>query len=98
MRWPSHTLGMVALASTLLAVPVGAQQALTPAQWREDLHGWIARIKERLNRVRSPFRSAEHFEIEDIIDPRDTRPNLCRWVNLAWAALRPGSQGFTYRP
>ncbi len=38
------------------------------------------------------------FEIEDIIDPRDTRPNLCRWVNLARGALRPGSHGFTYRP
>ena len=33
----------------------------------------IDRIRDRLNRFRSPFRSAEVFEIEDVIDPRDTR-------------------------
>jgi len=40
--------------------------------------------------VRSPFRSAEHFSIEDIIDPRDTRPLLCEFADLAWARLSAG--------
>ena len=53
---------------------------------------------ERLNRVRSPFRSAEYFEIEEIIDPRDTRPILCRWAKLAAGSLTVGPQAFTYRP
>ena len=40
-------------------------------------------IEERLNRLRSPFRTAEAFGIEEIIDPRDTRPLLTDWVSLA---------------
>ena len=42
-----------------------------------------AEIEERLNAVRSPFRTAERFMIEDIIDPRDTRPLLCEWTARA---------------
>jgi hypothetical protein len=37
--------------------------------------------------VRSPFRVAEAFGVEEIIDPRDTRPLLCEFANLA-AKLR----------
>jgi hypothetical protein len=44
-------------------------------------------IEERLNRVRSPFRVADVFGVEEIIDPRDTRPLLCEFANLA-ARLR----------
>ncbi len=58
----------------------------------------LEKIKERLNRVRSPFRSAEFFEIENIIDPRDTRSKLCHWAQLARRALKPGPTAFTYRP
>tara|TARA_B100002003_G_scaffold190901_1_gene179911 strand:+ start:761 stop:2311 length:1551 start_codon:yes stop_codon:yes gene_type:complete len=64
----------------------------------EDYEGHLAKIKERLNQLRSPFRSAEYFEIEEIIDPRDTRPNLCRWADIAYRALKPGAASFTYRP
>ena len=44
-------------------------------------------IRTRLDAVRSPFRTAERFGIEDIIDPRDTRPLLCEWVRDAYALL-----------
>ncbi len=44
-------------------------------------------IRDRLNKVRSPFRSAEKFSMEDIIDPRDTRPLLCEFADLAWRKL-----------
>jgi acetyl-CoA carboxylase carboxyltransferase component len=42
-----------------------------------------AQIEERLNAVRSPFRTAERFGVEEIIDPRDTRPILCDWAEHA---------------
>jgi len=44
-------------------------------------------IAERLNKLSSPFRSAEVFSIEEIIDPRDTRTLLCDWVNTAYRLL-----------
>ena len=53
----------------------------------EDYDAHLATIRERLNRVRSPFRTAERFGIEDIIDPRDTRPLLCEFAELAWRKL-----------
>ena len=40
-------------------------------------------IENRLKAIDSPFRSAEAFNIEDIIDPRDTRPLLCEFVEMA---------------
>ncbi|MEL6237834.1 MAG: methylmalonyl-CoA carboxyltransferase, partial [Pseudomonadota bacterium] len=52
-----------------------------------DPEAELTRIKERLNKVTSPFRSAERFNVEDIIDPRDTRPLLCEFAELAWRRL-----------
>ena len=55
-------------------------------------------ITERLNAVRSPFRTAEAFDIEEIIDPRDTRPLLCRWANLVAPVRKTGRFTHGYRP
>ena len=44
-------------------------------------------IEEMLNELRSPFRTAEAFGIEEIIDPRDTRSLLCEWVETAYELL-----------
>jgi len=45
-------------------------------------------IEARLRPLTSPYRTAEAFAIEDIIDPRETRPVLCRLVELAETRLR----------
>jgi acetyl-CoA carboxylase carboxyltransferase component len=44
-------------------------------------------IEAKLDGMRSPFRTAEAFGIEEIIDPRDTRPLLCEWVVTAYDLL-----------
>ena len=51
-----------------------------------------------LTTVRSPFRTAEAFDIEEIIDPRDTRPLLCEFAHLAAPLRRPGRRGRAMRP
>ena len=38
--------------------------------------------------MRSPFRTAERFGVEEIIDPRDTRPLLCDWAERAHELVR----------
>jgi acetyl-CoA carboxylase carboxyltransferase component len=53
-------------------------------------------IEERLSKFRSPFRTAEAFGVEDIIDPRDTRPLLCEWIQAAYERL-PSMLGPTRR-
>jgi acetyl-CoA carboxylase carboxyltransferase component len=63
-----------------------------------DYDEHLAKIKDRLNRLRSPFRSAEFFEIEEIIDPSKTRSYLCHWAKLARSASRTDPPKFGYRP
>ena len=58
----------------------------------------LKELEEKLNHVRSPFRTAEKFSIEDIIDPRDTRKELCYWISLASKNLTSGPVSFGMRP
>ena len=92
ISWPSGDWGSLPIEG---GIEVAYKAELAAA---EDYDAHLKSLKERLNRLRSPFRSAEYFEIEEIIDPRDTRAHLCRWVKLARAALRPGPVAFPYRP
>ena len=67
-----------------------ASRPPTGASWRRrtDPVALRAEIEERLNAVRSPFRTAERFGVEEIIDPRDTRPLLCDWAERAHELVR----------
>ena len=58
----------------------------------------MAEIEERLMALKSPFRSAEAFGIEEIIDPRETRPLLCDFARLAEPLRTPGPRAFAMRP
>ena len=58
----------------------------------------LAEIEERLNALRSPFRSAERFWVEEIIDPRRTRALLCDFAKLAEPLRTPGPARFAIRP
>ncbi len=44
-------------------------------------------IEAELRASASPFRTAEAFGVEDIIDPRQTRPYLCRFIAAAQGRL-----------
>ena len=90
--WPSGDWGSLPIEG---GIEVAYKAELAEVS---DYDAHLKKIKERLNKVRSPFRSAEYFEIEEIIDPSQTRSHLCRWANLAYAALTPGTSTFTYRP
>jgi acetyl-CoA carboxylase carboxyltransferase component len=58
----------------------------------------LAEIEARLNALRSPFRTAETFWVEEIIDPRDTRRLLCEFADLAEPLRTPGPRTFAMRP
>jgi acetyl-CoA carboxylase carboxyltransferase component len=58
----------------------------------------LAEIEARLNALRSPFRTAETFWVEEIIDPRDTRRLLCEFADLAEPLRTPGPRAFSMRP
>jgi acetyl-CoA carboxylase carboxyltransferase component len=79
--WPSGDWGSLPIAGGLLAA---YRRELEAA---EDPEALYREIEERLNAVRSPFRTAERFGIEEIVDPRDTRPLLCDWAARAYELL-----------
>jgi acetyl-CoA carboxylase carboxyltransferase component len=63
-----------------------------------DPQARLSEIEERLNALRSPFRSAERFWVEEIVDPRRTRALLCDFARLAEPLRRPGHARFAMRP
>ena len=77
VAWPSGDWGSLPVEG---GIEAAYRRELEEA---EDPAAHRAEILERLDAVRSPFRSAERFSIEDIIDPRDTRPLLCDWAERA---------------
>ena len=79
--WPSGDWGSLPIAGGL---EVAYKSELEAA---EDPAAELDAIRARLDKVTSPFRSAERFNVEDIIDPRDTRPLLCEYAELAWRRL-----------
>ncbi len=79
--WPSGDWGSLPIEGGIeVAYKSEIEAAADPAARLQE-------IRDRLNLLRSPFRTAEKFGIEDIIDPRDTRPLLCEFADLAWRSL-----------
>ena len=90
--WPSGHWGSLPLEGGIEAAYRADLDAAT------DPAAKLTEIEDRLNKLRSPFRSAETFWVEEIIDPRDTRKLLCEFVRLAEPLLTPGPASFTMRP
>jgi acetyl-CoA carboxylase carboxyltransferase component len=90
--WPSGDWGSLPVEG---GIEAAYRADLDAAPDRDKLR---AEIEERLNRYRSPFRTAETFLIEEIIDPRDTRTLLCEFANLAAKLRRAGPVATPMRP
>jgi acetyl-CoA carboxylase carboxyltransferase component len=79
--WPSGDWGSLPIEGGVMAAyRREIEAAPDPDARRRELEA-------KLDALRSPFRTAEAFGIEEIIDPRDTRPRLCDWVAAAYDVL-----------
>jgi acetyl-CoA carboxylase carboxyltransferase component len=79
--WPSADWGSLPIEGGVQAAyRREIESSQNPVKKRKEL-------EDRLEQYRSPFRTAEAFGIEEIIDPRTTRPLLCDWVKLAYRLL-----------
>jgi acetyl-CoA carboxylase carboxyltransferase component len=90
--WPSGDWGSLPIAGGLEAAYKAELEAAP------DPKAKLAEIEARLEKLRSPFRSAESYIVEEIIDPRDTRAILTDFANLAAPLRTPGPPSFGYRP
>jgi len=95
IAWPSGDWGSLPIEGGL---EVAFKRMLAEAG--AEAEQLKAEITERLESVRSPYRTAEKFLVEDIVDPADTRPLLTDWVESAYDVLsrQPRPNGFLPRP
>lgn len=92
--WPStHGGSMHIEGGTAIAYKREIENAADPQAKR-------AEIEARLQAISSPFRNAHAFGVEDIIDPRDSRPLLVDFVEDAYKIIptQLGSSGRSYTP
>lgn len=79
--WPSADWGS-------LPIEGGVQAAYRrDIESADDPNARRRELEETLEEFRSPLRTAEAFGIEEVIDPRDTRPLLCDWIKLAYEII-----------
>ena len=84
LAWPSAEWGSLPIeGGVAVAYRREIAAAADPAARQREL-------EDELRAMNSPFRTAEAFGVEDIIDPRETRRLLCRFVEAAQPALRGG--------
>lgn len=79
--WPSGDWGSLPIEGGL---QVAYRRKL---QESDNPHALLEKLASQFESFRSPLRTATAFGIEEIIDPRDTRPLLCDWVEDAYEML-----------
>jgi acetyl-CoA carboxylase carboxyltransferase component len=75
--WPSAVWGNIPVEGGVYA----AHRA--EIESAEDPAAHLRELQDTYRAIQSPFRTAEAFGIEDIIDPRETRSLLCDWAEMA---------------
>ena len=92
IAWPSGNWGSLPLEGGIeAAYKAQLEAADDPAALR-------AEIAAKLAARQSPFKTAEAFLVEEIVDPRDTRPLLCEFANLAARVRTTGPTARGLRP
>lgn len=82
LAWPSGEWGSLPIQGGVAAAFAREiRESPNPAAREKEIEAELAAYA-------SPFRSAEAFAIEEVIDPRETRPLLCEFVALAETRIR----------
>jgi acetyl-CoA carboxylase carboxyltransferase component len=90
VAWPSGEFGSIPIEGGVdAAFRREIESAPDPDKRRAEL-------EEELSRFRNPFLTAEALGVEELIDPRETRAHLERFITLAYRAL-PTALGPTKR-
>lgn len=94
LAWPSAESGPLPVEG---GVAVAFRREIAEA---EDPDAKRRELEEMLAARQSPFPRAEAFAVHELIDPRETRPMLCRWVDRVQPLLPTllGPAAFSYRP
>jgi acetyl-CoA carboxylase carboxyltransferase component len=94
LAWPSAESGPLPVEG---GVAVAFHREIAAAA---DPDAKRAELENRLKAARSPFPRAESFAVHELIDPRETRPALCDWIEWIQPRLAAlvGPTAFPLRP
>ena len=94
LAWPSVESGALPLEG---GVAVAFHREIASA---ENPEAKRKELEEQLRANRSPFPRAESFAVHELIDPRETRPVLCQWIDWIQPQLESliGPVKFGMRP
>ncbi len=84
LAWPSGEWGSLPVEGGVAAAFRREIEAAEDPKAREK------ELEAELRTYTSPFRTAEALAVEEIIDPRETRPILCEYIALAEGRLKTG--------
>jgi acetyl-CoA carboxylase carboxyltransferase component len=84
LAWPSARLGDLPIEG---GVAAAFRKEIEAASNPQEA---MREIEERMLAKTSVWQTAEHFGLEDVIDPRETRRVIHRWLEGALHSLRPG--------
>ncbi len=90
--WPSGDWGSLPMAGGIEAAYKRQLEASA------DPEAELKALYRKFEAMRSPFRTADAFIAEEIIDPRDTRPLLVDFARHAYRVLKAGKRAFGPRP
>ncbi len=96
VTWPAADVGGIP--------PEGGIEAAYKRQLAEaeDPAALRAELNARIESARGPLGPLSKFQIEEMIDPRDTRRYICEWVGNAYKQVsqpgRLGSRDLQFRP
>ncbi len=96
VAWPSAMSGALPVES---GVALAFRREIEAAP---DPDARRAELEEEMARAQSVMPRAEEFGVHELIDPRETRPMLCEWVQEVQTAIaehvRAGPPSYTIRP
>ena len=83
LSWPSAETGTLPVeGGVAIAFRKEIEESPDPELKRKEL-------EELLSKRSSPFPRAENFSVHELIDPRETRPKLISWIEIAKKSQEP---------
>ena len=82
VAWPSGHWGSMHISG---GVSAAYRRVIAEA---DDPAAKQQEIEAKLDALSSPFKTAEAFNIEEIMDPRETRPMVCDFIDTAQSVLQ----------
>lgn len=84
VAWPSGQWGSLPLEG---GIEVGHRHELREAEKVGKKEELYKELEEDYLRLMNPVRTANNFGVEEIVDPKDTRPICCAWAKRVYDVL-----------